>query len=122
MGFCFLFVYFFVYDLTRNLTAPILHLVEHKGILCVSSNTGTAVPRSKTLPVGMPRMISIAFRMPEKALKTEPHRIALRNAMPSSDVWFNDALFVVVNLNFVCNIVLSDQGIHRSLYATVTIS
>lgn len=47
-------------------------------------------------------MISIAFRMPEKALNTEPHRIALRDAMPSSD----DALFVVINLNFVCNIVL----------------
>ena len=76
------------------------------------------MPRSKTLPVGLPRMISIAFRMSEKALKTEPHRIALRDAMPSSD----DALFVVINLNFVCNIVFSDQGIHRSLYATVTIS
>ena len=86
------------------------------------SNTGTAVPRSKTMPVGLPRMISIAFRISEKALKTEPFGIALRDAMPSSDVWFNDALFVVIKLNFVCNIVLSDQGIHRSFYATVTIS
>lgn len=51
-------------------------------------------------------MISIAFRMPEKALKREPHRIELRDATSSSDVWFNDTLFVVINLNFVCNIVL----------------
>ena len=64
--------------------------------------------------------------MPEKVVKTEPHRIAWWYALPTSDVWFNDALFVVINLNFVCNVVLflfvlSDQGIHRSLYPAITI-
>lgn len=98
------------------------------GLLCIES---TRVHSSYTLPVGLlrgrerSRMISVPFRMPEKVVKREPHRKPCWRAMPSSDLWFNDALFLVISLNFACNIVLflfvlSDQGNHLSLYVTVT--